>query len=331
MCALTRALALTPAAAEAVPHRPFRRDDERVCDAPPKSLCATSWTTHTPLGRLAMRARKQRAAGGGDGAPAVAIGRGGWVFEPQATVGKSNDSRARWILLALACDLDERVYDLALDHHALLPRRLVASAVGYGRDAEPGPGRDYTAGATESRFAPFPVASYATLAECEDGEDDDDARIRRTMTPRPARCDTAAAAASAVLSDGGETRPRDDGAGRLNAASAVRVSAIVDAIAPALEVWAWHEPINRIGQLTLTASEMVSRVAVGALRAAFARATAAPAPPAAATAPTTPTDGRPPRGGPCGSGADGWHVGAADVCAAALKEPPPEIQAEVRA
>ena len=109
------------------------------------------------------------------------------------------------------------------------------SIVGCGSDEEPGPGRRYLAGGSESRSAPFPTAAYA-----------------------------------AIRSDSSARAPTEGE--RLDAASEGRVGAIIDAIAPQLEAWARREPARRVAQLTLTASEMTPRAQVGALRAAFARA-----------------------------------------------------------
>ena len=94
----------------------------------------------------------------------------GWVFEPHTTAGKTNDTRARWIVLALAIDLDEKVARRMLSHvvaccrmsagvrmrryatalrwqvgeyveefHAV-PQKLVVSIQGCGAAPEPGPG-----------------------------------------------------------------------------------------------------------------------------------------------------------------------------------------------
>jgi hypothetical protein len=70
------------------------------CDAtvsaaePPKSLVVSSWTTHTHLKDIAVKRHTGR------GGAAVTIGKG-WVFETHAGESKSNDTRARWILLAM--------------------------------------------------------------------------------------------------------------------------------------------------------------------------------------------------------------------------------------
>ena len=108
------------------------------------------------------------------------------------------------------------------------------SIVGCGSDEEPGPGRRYLAGGSESRSAPFPTAAYA-----------------------------------AIRSDSSARAPTEGE--RLDAASEARVGAVLDAIAPQLEAWARREPARRVAQLTLTASEMTPRAQVGALHAAFAR------------------------------------------------------------
>ena len=51
--------------------------------------------------------------------PSVAVQKtvvqvGGWSFEPHRAKGKSNDTRARWLVLALSLDLEEK-----LCHHVL--------------------------------------------------------------------------------------------------------------------------------------------------------------------------------------------------------------------
>ena len=50
----------------------------------------------------------------------------GWVFEPHTTAGKTNDTRARWIVLALVIDLDEKVARRMLPHVAACCRMLPA-------------------------------------------------------------------------------------------------------------------------------------------------------------------------------------------------------------
>mmetsp|Transcript_5743 Transcript_5743/g.15848 ORF Transcript_5743/g.15848 Transcript_5743/m.15848 type:complete len:665 (-) Transcript_5743:38-2032(-) len=128
-------------------------DDDPVRAADPKkSLSVSSWLTDTNLGDLAM---KEHTGRGGAG---VIIG-SGWLFEPH-TEGVSNPSRARWILLSLIFDLEERVAQEYLDF-GMLPTKLTVSVMGPGWRKEPGPGS--TDGKSRSRTAAFPAAAFRGL------------------------------------------------------------------------------------------------------------------------------------------------------------------------
>ena len=159
---LQSALRLTPAAAAVAAQRCRGVDSRAVCEVAPRSCSVTSWTACSPLTSLAIREAPGRGPGherpsqmdtpgavadasatvhsASEGAaerrgerrkPSVMVA--GWRFEPHGSRSKSNETRGRWIVLALALDLEER-----LCHHALLyreaPTRLV---VGWQASKEP--------------------------------------------------------------------------------------------------------------------------------------------------------------------------------------------------
>ena len=149
---LQQRLGLSAAQAQASWERCRGEDATPVREAVPQSCTVTSWLAHDLFTRLAVREvvpdsteLQQRGSdvlgsgcgggggggGGGDDdasgsanacgdgsschSAALAVGSGaGWRFEPHAAKGKSNESRARWVLLALCLDLEEK-----LCHHVL--------------------------------------------------------------------------------------------------------------------------------------------------------------------------------------------------------------------
>ena len=86
---------------------------------------------------------------------------GGWTFEPHDTAGKTDHTRARWVVLALCLDLEEKLANHALEH-AALPTKLTLSWQGCGANPHPGPG--HRAGPTHSRTLPLPPAALASAA-----------------------------------------------------------------------------------------------------------------------------------------------------------------------
>ena len=127
--------------------------------APPKSFSVTSWLAHDLLSRLALRTHM------GKGGAAVTVG--GWVFEPHEGRCKTNESRARRVLLALCIDLEEKLSHHSLSHRQL-PTKLTLSWQGPGWTAMPGPG--HRAGPTHSRTLPLPpwrLRASALAARCE--------------------------------------------------------------------------------------------------------------------------------------------------------------------
>eukprot|EP00854_Cymbomonas_tetramitiformis_P017946 gene17946-21375_t len=124
-----------------------------VAANPPKSLGASSWAPGVPLADLALRRHTGR------GGAAVRVG-SGWVFEPHETESKSNGTRGRWILLAMALDLADKIHAAWLEF-AVLPTKLsvgwreVLGTTHAGIAQHEGvPGRD--SGATHSKTVPLP-------------------------------------------------------------------------------------------------------------------------------------------------------------------------------
>eukprot|EP00929_Paragymnodinium_shiwhaense_P052801 TRINITY_DN26441_c0_g1_i2.p1 TRINITY_DN26441_c0_g1~~TRINITY_DN26441_c0_g1_i2.p1 ORF type:complete len:706 (+),score=99.36 TRINITY_DN26441_c0_g1_i2:40-2118(+) len=122
----------------------------KSCD-PKKSLSASSWMTDAVLSDLASKVHHGRGSAG------ITVGNG-WVFEPHTDTGISNATRARWLLLSLVMDLDERVVDEFLETHQL-PTKVTISYMGPGHCREPGmPG--FTNGQSRSRTVDFPTTAY---------------------------------------------------------------------------------------------------------------------------------------------------------------------------
>jgi hypothetical protein len=99
----------------------------------PKSITVTSWTTHTMLSDIAVKWHTGRSG------PSVVVGAGGWVFEVHEGERRSNGTRCRWILLAMAIDLADKVIDTWLQWGGL-PTKLTVGWDGCGSDHIPGPG-----------------------------------------------------------------------------------------------------------------------------------------------------------------------------------------------
>ena len=146
-------LGLAEGAAAAAHARCRGRCDAPVAASPPKSASVTSWLAHDLLRDLALTRHLGR------GGPGVRVG--GWLFEPHRGACKSNETRARWVLLALCLDLEERLAHHALEH-AELPTKLSLCWQGCGASPTPGPG--HRAGPTHSRTTPLSPAAFARRA-----------------------------------------------------------------------------------------------------------------------------------------------------------------------
>ena len=186
-------------------------------------------------------------------------------------------------VLALCIDLEERLrHDAAL--YKRRPTRLTLTIKQPGTDPLPIPGNNYTEGGSKSRSVPFPA-------------------------PRPSPPDDAEALVKCIC--GGVSSESvdvpDDAYGR--------ISALVDAVATALEAWATEQGNPRVAHLSLAAGHFDSGPAPVPITALFKaspkkkkRPAPAPAPPAS----------------PGFAGIDGT-----DVDPATLSELPPAIRADV--
>eukprot|EP00873_Tetraselmis_striata_P016682 jgi/Tetstr1/436946/TSEL_025718.t1 len=127
------ALELPAEAAERAWRQCRGQDDSPVVPiGAPKSLTVTSWTTHTALADIALR---QHSGRGGE---AVVLGAGRWLFEAHTGERRSNNTRCRWILLAMALDLADKVIDTWLQWGEL-PTKMTVGWNGCGTDPIPGP------------------------------------------------------------------------------------------------------------------------------------------------------------------------------------------------
>ena len=186
-------------------------------------------------------------------------------------------------VLALCIDLEERLrHDAAL--YKRRPQRLTLTIKQPGTDPLPIPGNNYTEGGSKSRSVPFPA-------------------------PRPSPPDDAEALVKCIC--GGVSSESvdvpDDAYGR--------ISALVDAVATALEAWATEQGNPRVAHLSLAAGHFDSGpapVPITALFKASPKKTKRPAP-----APAPPAS-------PSFAGIDG-----ADVDPATLSELPPAVRADV--
>ena len=184
-------------------------------------------------------------------------------------------------MLALCIDLEERLrHDAAL--YRRRPTRLTLTIRQPGTDPLPIPGNNYTEGGSKSRSVPFPA-------------------------PRPSPPDDAEALVKLIC--GGVSSESvdvpDDAYGR--------ISALVDAVATALEAWATEQGNPRVAHLSLAAGHFDSGpapVPITALFKASPKKTKRPAPP--------------PPASPSFAGIDG-----ADVDPATLSELPPAVRADV--
>ena len=184
-------------------------------------------------------------------------------------------------VLALCIDLEERLrHDAAL--YRRRPRRLTLTIRQPGTDPLPIPGNNYTEGGSKSRSVPFPA-------------------------PRPSPPDDAEALVKCIC--GGVSSESvdvpDDAYGR--------ISALVDAVATALEAWATEQGNPRVAHLSLAAGHFDSGpapVPITALFKASPKKTKRPAPP--------------PPASPSFAGIDG-----AEVDPSTLAELPADVRADV--
>ena len=192
-------------------------------------------------------------------------------------------------MLALCIDLEERLrHDAAL--YKRRPTRLTLTIRQPGTDPLPIPGNNYTEGGSKSRSVPFPA-------------------------PRPSPPDDAEALVKCIC--GGVSSESvdvpDDAYGR--------ISALVDAVATALEAWATEQGNPRVAHLSLSAGHFDSGpapVPITALFKASPKKTKRPAPPPPASPPARTA------ASPGFAGIDGT-----DVDPATLSELPPAIRADV--
>ena len=206
---------------------------------------------------------------------------------PRNDLVKNYRHPTHWLIstqvLALCIDLEERLrHDAAL--YKRRPTRLTLTIRQPGTDPLPIPGNNYTEGGSKSRSVPFPA-------------------------PRPSPPDESAALVKRIC--GGVSSESvdvpDDAYGR--------ISALVDAVATALEAWATEQGNPRVAHLSLAAGHFDSGpapVPITALFKASPKKTKRPAP-----APAPPAS-------PSFAGIDG-----ADVDPATLSELPPAVRADV--
>lgn len=222
---------------------------------PKKSLSVTSWLTDAMLGDLAAKTHLGR------GGPAFIVG-SGWLFEPQVDAGISNMSRGRWLLLALALDLEERVVDEFLEF-GILPTKLTVGYQQPGHAKEPGaPG--FTDGKSRSRTADFPTGAFRGLDAALDVHGGSAATVEEGPLTKP-RVVRHAAYGSDFLSPGNchaAVKGLVDGPASFNANQRLksRVAAVVDACCSMISAWAKEgsaAPIP-VAHLTLRASCMLT-------------------------------------------------------------------------
>jgi len=258
-------------------------DEAPVCPSPPpKSLVVTSWTTHTALRDIARREHTGR------GGAAVPVG-SGWVFEAHEGSGRSNETRARWILLSMAIDLVDKAHLAWLDW-AVLPTRLSVSWHGCGKDPLPGPGMSYLSGESRSRTVALP----APAQDCFRALGGTDAAAG------------GGARAGGPLDAGGVYVPArrtltDEGPGAMeDPAFRGCVAAVVDAAAGVLQQFVQEDAARgvdrRIAQLTVS----LSRFAPPSLQRGIAAWAQHPRPGAAPSAVGSPRE----RPASCGAGAE---------------------------
>ena len=189
-------------------------------------------------------------------------------------------------MLALCIDLEERLrHDAAL--YKRRPTRLTLTIKQPGTDPLPIPGNNYTEGGSKSRSVPFPA-------------------------PRPSPPDESAALVKLIC--GGVSSESvdvpDDAYGR--------ISALVDAVATALEGWSREQGNPRVAHLSLAAGHFDSGPAPVPITALFKASPKKKKRPAPAPTPA------PPPASPSFVGIDG-----AEVDPSTLAELPADVRADV--
>lgn len=221
---------------------------------PKQSLSVSSWLTEASLGDLALRHHSACGAG------SVIVG--GWRFEPHAGTGITNSTRARWLLLALVLDLEERVVEEYLEFERL-PTKLTVTYQGPGGSKEPGTA-GFTDGRSHGRSRDFPTAAFEGLVP-------NDARALASFLSAPAASAQApsrgqitrhpvygttflSSQASGIkgLADGAEALEDDR--------YCKRVIALLNPVAQLIQSWAREEQNPApVAHLTITAKGMVAR------------------------------------------------------------------------
>ena len=249
-------------------------DDEAVRETCPQSVTATSWLARDWLINLARTNARDSVEDG----PPVAVG--GFVFEahPPKNSGKnkSNESRGRWVLLALSLDLEER-----LCHHALTYRQQpvkltvgwhAAGATGWDREGlgmrsrtvtlpnlhldELVDGRGHGEGSGGSGSGSSPVAGSEVMHPS--------GQQQRVSVPFAHTDRASSAAAISAAQPESATLfvdvPHEQQQALLSQPGGYgkRVSAIVKAAATCLAAWAAELPSQRVSQLTLSAHAFVN-------------------------------------------------------------------------
>jgi len=235
---LQASLQLTADAAKSVANQCKGIDTSVVKEVVPQSAVVTTWLAHDYFSLLASKVHTGR------GGPAVMVGE--WLFEPHNKKGKSNDTRVRWVLLALALDLEER-----LCHHVLsyrqVPTRLTITWQGPGHTLIPGHG--HKGGPTHSRSVTIPRTIFAKVDEhsvlrnsvrfMDSGPED-----KHVISPESLFVEDSKESANLEASDHGR-----------------RVSILVSAAAQVLCAWTTELPNEqRVAQLSLTASHFQPQV-----------------------------------------------------------------------
>jgi hypothetical protein len=261
---LRRTLRLSGAdAAQAAWERCRGVDLKPVRSVPPQSCTVTSWLASDVFRHLALKDAV------GIGGSTVRVGSGDWCFEPHAAKGKSNATRARWIVLALCLDLEEKLCQHTLSF-AQVPTKLTVSwqaprERGDGGvpdwvnpgDASGTQARGSAAqrgSAQQSRTTPLAPRLFAGVTPSSE--------LRRGVPyAQSGRADAAVISpATLIVEDPAQhtalLAQHTQGAGASEYAK--RVASLVDAAAGVLHSWAMAMPEDQhIAQLTLNAHGFV--------------------------------------------------------------------------
>lgn len=217
---------------------------------PKQSISVSSWVTDCMLGDLASKKHLGR------GGAAFVIGNG-WLFEPHEGAGKgiTNHTRARWILLSLAIDLEERLVEENLEFGSI-PSKLTITVMGPGTAKEPGvPG--FTDGRSKCRSGPFPHHAFQSISAA----DSKFAVSSSSQTAAPIakqEAHTHSLYGTEFLTITSVRGPAQDGPHILeDGGRRKRVAAIVDAASSMISAWASDEQSARpVAHLALTARAM---------------------------------------------------------------------------